>query len=218
MLDLSTASTTVGIAGSDFDVSGRLGSLSLTGISNAVSRVSQSLLSIEGENFVDFKYSVRAVAEDQFQGVHSDLTLHSASIIIHFHEQPLRDVIGLVRKLAHMKELYDAATQAAAESAASISRLQFDIEIQSPVIILPVDSLETGDRFVVKLGKLEGKNKFEGPTNQMAVALRGIHVESILHKEQEIAALNILEDVSVEIQIEQNGQSSPTSKVRAIVR
>jgi vacuolar protein sorting-associated protein 13A/C len=205
VLALSTADAALLLAGPVTEASGRLGTLSLVSQSGDSQSLSQNILSIEGENLVDFKYSAKPIVEREFNGIHSELTLQTAAVILHFLEQPLGRILHLLRKLSHMKALYDAAAQAAAaaETTTSASRLQFNIEIQSPIIVLPIGSSQDGDHFVMKLGQFEGKNDFKGTTNQMTVSLKGIHMESFFHRRDVLSNVKILEDVNMNIQVEQ---------------
>ncbi|KAL1739455.1 hypothetical protein HDZ31DRAFT_77584, partial [Schizophyllum fasciatum] len=128
-LALSTADVFVLVRPKTLHVGGRLGSLSLSNDSSFVVRTEYSqILSIEGENFADFQYQTFDPTEASYDGVKSLVVLNTASVKFQFLEGPLHGIYKFFVKLAKLKGLYDAATQAAVQSAPDVERMQFKVK------------------------------------------------------------------------------------------
>jgi vacuolar protein sorting-associated protein 13A/C len=165
----------------------------------AVSSDFKDILSIEGENFADFKYETFDAAEmDSKTGVNSEVALRAASVRIHFVEKALRSLYVFVIKLATLKSLYDAAAQAAVQSASEIQRMRFDISVKSPIIVFPTDAAKSTDCLTMRLGELSAKNAYDGDESRMAASLHGLQLASSLAAQ---STLKMIDEINIDSNI-----------------
>jgi len=198
-LSLSTADVTVLVRPATLRVSGRLGSLALANENRSDTIIGDfnQLMSIDGKNFADFTYQTYDPQEEKYDGVKSSVHLNAASIKFHFVEQPLHDLYLFLSKLAKLKGLYDAATQAAVQTASEIERMQFDISVKTPIIVFPSDPTSSSDALVLRLGQIGARNKSEAVLNRISASLRGIQLVSNLQRDGETCSLKIIDDIDV---------------------
>lgn len=203
-LALSTADVSVFVRPKTLRVTGRLGNLTLTN-DNATYGILgdfNNLMSIDGKNFADFKYQTFDPSEENYTGVKSSVQLNAASIKFHFVQQPLRDLYVFVSKMAKLKGLYDAATQVAVQTASEIERMQFEVSIKTPIIILPSSPTSSRDVLILRLGEIEAHNSSEEFVDKTFASLRGIQLVSHLSQDQEsFHALKIIDDINVSTEI-----------------
>ncbi|KIY52729.1 hypothetical protein FISHEDRAFT_63685 [Fistulina hepatica ATCC 64428] len=197
-LSMTTADVVVDVTKS-LRVSGRLGSLELSNdVRTSPARNSfDQLLSIEGENFAEFLYETYDPNAENYDGVKSFVSLQAASVKLQFLEGPLHDIYVFLMKLARLKGLYDAATQAAVQTASEIERMQFDVSVKSPIVILPSDPALSDDHLVLRLGEITAKNKSEAFKNRITAGLSGITLVSNLHYDGQLSSLKIIDDINV---------------------
>lgn len=214
-LALSTANASLIFSGKSTAITARLGSLSVVDKSSAASCAvhHSNLLSIEGDNFVEFKYQTHDPTAPAFDGVGSDIELHSAAVKLNFICLPLQRLYRFFTKFALLKDVYDAATEVAVRRASEITRLRFAVNIQSPIIVFPVDGAYSDDVLILRLGKLSGTNRYKEETNCMAVSLHGLHLESVVRSTTGPSALSIIDDVGIDVQIEQQTSQDQNSSL-----
>lgn len=221
-LALSTATLSIMLPGSGMTVEGRLGNLSLTDdFQNTTSgQGSDKILSIEGDNFAEVRYQTFDPASGSFAGVNSEVSLRSAAVKVHFLERPLQRLYRLLSRFAHLKVLYDAATQVAVQRASEITRMKFYVEVQSPIIVFPCGPDPKDGTLVLKLGQFKGSNQYSNNVDSIEISLTGTHLESKSHIDQYVSVLNIIDDVAVDVRIEQlveveniTAAATPASKV-----
>jgi vacuolar protein sorting-associated protein 13A/C len=205
-LSLPTADISVLLHANTIRVQGRLGSLSITDNSSlqTANPVFKELLSIEGENFVNFRYQTFNPEDKQtYTGIKSSVYLAAGSIRIHYLEAPLHELYVFLMRLAKLKGLYDAATQAAAQSVSEIDRMQYDVSIQSPIVVFPSDPEHSQDVLTLRLGEFSAKNKYEDVLNKTTAALRGIRLSSTLTLNETQAVLQMIDDIDASADITQ---------------
>jgi len=204
-LSLSTADVTVLVRPRTLRVSGRLGSLALVNENQSKSIIGDfnQLMSIDGKNFADFTYQTYDPDEDSYNGVKSAINLNAASIKFHFVEQPLHDLYLFLSKLAKLKGLYDAATQAAVQTASEIERMQFDVSIKTPIVIFPSSPTSSSDALVLRLGEIGARNKSEAAVSRIFASLSGIQLVSNLQNGGETCTLKIIDDINVSAEVVQ---------------
>ncbi|OCH96150.1 vacuolar protein sorting-associated protein 13 [Obba rivulosa] len=205
-LSLSTADVSIILRSSTMRVSGRLGSLDLVDNSQlpTAGPAFKQMLSIEGDNFADFQYQTYDPHDkESYKGVKSSITLNAASLKIHYLEQPLRDIYVFVTKLAKLKGLYDAATEAAVQRASEIERMVFDISIKSPILIFPSDAQQSQDMLTLRLGEFSAKNSYEDSANHTTASLRGIQLASQLYHDGQLSFLKMVDDIDATAKIVQ---------------
>lgn len=205
-LSLSTADVSVLLRAGTIRVSGRLGNLSLSddsALGTAVPEFKQ-IMSIEGDNFAVFSYQTYdPMDEDSYVGIKSSVSVEAASVHLHFLEQPLHDIYLFVVKLAKLKGLYDAATQAAIQSASEIDRMHYRISIKSPILVFPCNVVESKDVLTMRLGEVQASNAYEGDTNNVDASLHGIQLASTFYYQQTASILKIIDDINVNARIVQ---------------
>ncbi|KAH7345058.1 hypothetical protein B0J17DRAFT_763771 [Rhizoctonia solani] len=186
-------------------VEAKLGQLSLSDDSDipVCSKDFKQLLTIEGEDLANFKYETFDPTDPDFDGVNSSIHLRAGSLKLTFVEEPLRDLYDFLVKFARLKSLYDSATQAAVQRAAEISKMKFDVVVQSPILIFPCNPATSEDVMIVKLGEIVANNEYEGDDGRINAGLRGIRLSSELFDGSEKRNLRVMEDVDITASIEQ---------------
>ncbi|KIM32678.1 hypothetical protein M408DRAFT_326439 [Serendipita vermifera MAFF 305830] len=199
-LDLSKAAVSLLIRGDTLRVAGRLEDISIIDEVSSVPQDSQFkyILQREGDHFADFSYETFDPADTEtFEGVNSVVTLRTSALKFNFLEQPLHEVYEFVLKLARLKGLYDAATQAAAQSVSEITRMRFDVLIKSPIIVFPKNPVTSSDALVLKLGEITARNRYEGPLATTEASLQGIGLTSQTYSQEKISTLKMIDDVLI---------------------
>ncbi|KAJ7786305.1 vacuolar protein sorting-associated protein 13 [Mycena metata] len=211
-LSLSTADVAVLVLPKTLQVTGRLGSLALSNDSPAhpVREEFSQILSIEGQNFANFRYQTYDPDEDTYTGVKSSVYLNAASVKFQFLEGPLHDIFLFLLKLAKLKGLYDAATQVAVQRASEIERMQFDISVKSPIIVFPSDPNRSRDVLVLRLGEITAKNSYEDVANKITASLTGIQLVSNLYADSDLSTLKIVDDIDVNTDVLQTSSIDRT--------
>src|SRR5260370_13868056 len=161
-LALSTARVTLMLQSNTMQLDLQLGNLSLTDDLDETSgfKDHRSILSIEGDNLADLTYETFDVRVDSNKRISAALMLRSGSPKIHVLEKPLHNIYQFLVKFARLKSLYDAATEAAVQRASEIQRIQFDVTIQSPIIVFPAKIVDNQDRLVMRLGRIAARNEY----------------------------------------------------------
>ncbi|KAJ7254114.1 hypothetical protein B0H12DRAFT_1202424 [Mycena haematopus] len=204
-LSMSTADVAVLVLPKTMQVTGRLGSLALSNDSpvHPVREEFSQMLSIEGQNFADFRYQTYDPDEDTYTGVKSSVYLNAASVKFQFLEGPLHEIFLFLLKLAKLKGLYDAATQVAVQRASEIERMAFDISIKTPIIVFPSNPNLSRDVLVLRLGEITAKNSYEDVVNNIAASLTGIQLVSNLYADSHLSTLKIVDDIDVNADVVQ---------------
>lgn len=202
-------------------ITGRLGSLALHDDSQSHAALAEfkEIMSIEGDNFAEFTYKTfEGEEKDANGGISSQFSLVAASVKLHFIEHALRSLYVFLVKLANLKGLYDAATQAAVQRASEIQRMQFEILVKSPIVVFPTDSASSTNAFTMRLGEISAKNKYEGLVNKTTASLHGIRLASTLNTQ---TPLKIIDDIDIDTELVQTGgidrahdQALPDTQVR----
>jgi vacuolar protein sorting-associated protein 13A/C len=205
-LSLSTADVSVFLRPTTLRVTGRLGSLSLSNDAEeySVREEFNEILSIEGQNFAEFRYQTFDPSEDSYTGVKSSVYLNAASVKLHFLEEPLHDIYLFVAKLAKLKGLYDAATQVAVQRASEIERMQFEISVKTPILVFPFNPAQARDVLVMRLGEISAHNTSEAAVNKIAASLRGIQLVSSLYRGEDVSVLKIIDDIDITADVVQS--------------
>jgi vacuolar protein sorting-associated protein 13A/C len=206
---LSTARVAVIVFPRSLKVNARLGSLSLSNDSkeHSVRDEFNQILSIEGENFADFDYQTFNPDDPNYNGIKTAVGLRVQSIKLHYVERALRDIYLFLAKLAKLKGLYDAATQAAVQTASEvdIDRLHFNVFVDSPILVFPSDPAGSRDIMTMRLGAIKAENSFEGVANKIDASLSGVQLTSTFHRNGEPSVLKIIEDIDVKANAVQTG-------------
>lgn len=205
-LSLSTAVVNILLRQGTMRVTGRLGNLALITESDTYPSLSSDfrhILSIEGDNFAEFSYQTFDSSENSYTGIKSSFNLATASVRIQFLEQPLHGIYLFLVKLARLKGLYDAATQAAVQKASEIERMQFEISVKSPIIVFPSDPNVSSDTLVLRLGEISARNTSQHLLNKISASLRGIQLVSNTYLYGQLSSLKIIDDIEINADVTQ---------------
>ncbi|ODM22992.1 hypothetical protein SI65_00581 [Aspergillus cristatus] len=169
-LSLNTADVGVFLVGRAMLVQSRIGSLTLVDDMNTGAPEDSDirrLLTIEGDNFADFKYETFDPESADYPGYDSEVFLRSGSIKINFLEDPYRKIINFLVKFGKMQAIFNAARQAAANQANQMqqnaSRMRFDVVVKTPIVVFPramAKDDRSQDTITAHLGEIYAKNTF----------------------------------------------------------
>lgn len=213
-LTLSTADVAVFLRGVTLRVAARLGSLLLLDNTQreTASPEFKKLLSIEGDELADFSYETFDPNDEAaYPGYDSSIWLRSGSLRITFLEDLVRDLLAFFSKFARMKAVYDAATQAASAQASQlqqqVSKMHYDIIVQSPVVILPRDTA-SADVVVANLGEIYAHNTFppkdgDHVVTKIEAGLRHIRLASKLQQDGHTHHIQMIDDVNISVDVTQ---------------
>ncbi|KZS92954.1 vacuolar protein sorting-associated protein 13 [Sistotremastrum niveocremeum HHB9708] len=206
-LALSTADVVVLVPDNTLRVTTRLGNMSLVDDSSSAheAKTPREILSIEGGNFAEVQYRTFDSNAPDFKGINSFVELQAASVKVNVLENPLHDLYAFLIKFAQLKALYDAATSAAVQRAAEITRMAFQIKVQSPIIVFPGGTSNAAEGLVVKLGEIGAKNSYRGDDSAISASLSGILLESTLYDAGSMSRLKILDNVEITTEVVQVG-------------
>ncbi|CCL98963.1 uncharacterized protein FIBRA_00971 [Fibroporia radiculosa] len=217
-LSLSTADVAILLHANKMHIGGRLGSLDVIDDSDmdTASPSFKQILSIEGENFADFQYQTFDPEDKEtYTGVKSIIKLTAGSLRLQYLEQCLHDIYLFMSKLAKLKGIYDAAAQAAVQRASEIERMQFDVTVKTPIIVLPSNPDGSLDVLELRLGEFRARNNYEGVTNQTMATLHGIQLASKLYIDDngKPSVLKIVDDIDINAQVTQTSKIDRTTDV-----
>lgn len=151
-------------------IGARLGDLSLVDDVNLGASSDSNLrklIAIEGDDLADFRYETFDSTSSSYPGYDSSIYLRAGSIKVNFLEEPYRKIIEFLVKFGKMQALFNAARQAAANQASqlqqSTSRIKFDVNIKTPIVVFP-RVMDAGsskrDLITAYLGEIFAENKF----------------------------------------------------------
>ncbi|PGH11668.1 hypothetical protein AJ80_07035 [Polytolypa hystricis UAMH7299] len=235
-LSLNTADVGVFLVGGTMQVEARLGSLTMfDDISRSETRSTvQRLMSIEGDDFADFKYQTFDPEAEDYPGYNSEVFLRSGSIKINFIEEPYRRIINFLVKFGKMQAIFNAARQAAANQANQIqenaSLIRFDVVVMTPILVFPriiVDD-KSSDFITAHLGEIYASNKFSPldhagkslRVNEISAGIRHIRLTSnFYYEEEQSEQLEMIEKVDLDVTVRyiehQPNMSQPDLQVDA---
>lgn len=202
-------------------ISARLGNLSLDDLTEDVvaNPAFKKLLAIEGDELAEFSYETfDPTDKETFPGFNSSVHLKAGSLKFTFMEGPVHSLYGWAMKFAQLKAVYDTASQAAVQRASEVTRMHFDVLINTPIVVLPRDGLVSGDMLVLRLGEILAKNRYLGDANDTSTidaGLRGISVSSEMIHNDKKETLKMVDDVTISATIKQAGGEAHRSDPQA---
>ena len=205
-------------------VAARLGRLSLEDVQVAreAKEPAKMLLSIEGEELADFRYETFDPADQEtFPGYNSSVVLKAGSLKLTFLEHAIRQLYIFGMKFARMKAFYDAAREAAVQRVAEVTRMHYDINVKTPIILLPSSAESDADRLILRLGAIIAKNQYLGDANDTSTieaSLSGISVSSEITVEQKLAKLQMVQDITISGDVKQRSQHGGEQRAETEVR
>lgn len=218
-LSLNTADVGIFLVGRVMQVQSRIGSLTLiddVNVGASEDSPLRRLLTIEGEDFADFKYQTFDPNSEDYPGYNSEVFLRSGSIKINFLEEPYRKIINFLVKFGKMQAIFNAARQAAANQATQLqenaSRMRFDIVVKTPILVFPrvMKDDRPRDSITAHLGEIYASNTFvplddtkESPAvNMISAGIRNIRLTSNFHFEGGVSEeLEMIQKVNLDFSI-----------------
>ncbi|KAF8335473.1 vacuolar protein sorting-associated protein 13 [Cantharellus anzutake] len=211
-LSLSTAKVTLLLQSNTLQLTLQLGNLSLIDDSKGTIgfKANNSVLSIEGDNLADLTYETFDLQAHPDKKVNSSVDLRSGSLKFYVLEKPLHDLYQFLVKFARLKSLYDAAREAAVQRASEIQKMQFNVAIQSPILVFPSEITSSQHRLVMRLGKIAAKNDYLEHSSHIGASLTGISLTSENDHNQLPNLLKMLDFVDIYADINQFDNSDPS--------
>lgn len=194
-----------------------VGSLSLLDETNlpVADPAFKQLLAIEGKELADFTYETFDPTDHEtFPGYNSMVKLRSGSLKLTFMEQPIRQINNFLVKLAQLKAVYDAASQAAIQRASEVTRMRFDIIISSPIVVLPRDGRTSTEIFYARLGEISTHNEYfkEGvDDSRLTASLTGISISTARIQDHHDEFVHVLDDTDVKMEVRQRTKEAVKS-------
>lgn len=199
-LSFNHADVGVYLSGKTMRIATKLGDLSLVDDINVGASENSSLrrlVTIQGDELADFRYETfDQNNEKAYPGYDSSIFLRAGSIKVNFQDEPFRKIIEFLVKFGKMQAIYNAARQAAANQAQQIqqstSRMNFDVVVNTPIIVFPgaiVPDRPERDLITAYLGEIYAQNKFvsldDSQDAQIAMKLsagiRNVRLTSLFH-------------------------------------
>jgi vacuolar protein sorting-associated protein 13A/C len=196
---LSTAAVTALLRPSTMQITGRLGGLALTNDSetNDVSPEFKQIMSIDGDNFAEFRYQTFGSQEDSQAKIQSSMYLNAGSVKFQFLDRPLHDIYLFAARLAKLKGLYDAATHVAVQRAPKREHMMFEISMKSPIFVFPSNTARSRDVLALRLGEINARNNFEEAVNKTTASVRGMQLSSTIYNDDKPFVLKIINDIDI---------------------
>lgn len=219
-LSLNTADVSVFLAGKTMQVGAKLGNLSLIDdVNQGVSETSslRQLVTIQGEEFADFKYETFDSASNSYPGFDTSIYLRTGSLKTNFVTEPFRKIMDFGVKFGRMQAIFNAARQAAANQANQIqqnaSKMRFDVVIKTPIVVFPrlvISDKPERDSLTANLGEIYVENQFvqldgsKNFANKISAGIRNVRLTSDLHYEDDKSEkLDLIDKVDLDFKITQ---------------
>ncbi|TVY26507.1 Vacuolar protein sorting-associated protein [Lachnellula hyalina] len=220
-LSLNAADVGIFVMGKTLRIGAKLGDLSLLDDINQGASTDSSLrklITIQGDDLADFRYETfDPEGGNAYPGYDSSIYLRAGSIKLNFLEEPFRKIIEFLVKFGKMQALFNAARQAAANQASQIqgnaSRIKFDINIKTPIVVFPrvmVAGQSKHDLITAYLGEIYAENKFvpldDSKDSEIAMKLsagiRNIRLTSDFHfSDDKTEELELIDKVDLGFQM-----------------
>ncbi|KAF9431274.1 hypothetical protein BGZ94_003589 [Podila epigama] len=182
----------------------KLGNFTLT---DDINPGKQQILAIQGEEFADFAYETFDVQSSSFPGYDASIFLRAGSLQLTFLEEPIKQLLDFSAKFARMHVLYDSARNAAVNQAQALqttaSKLHFDVQISTPIVIMPKDA-KSRNTLVANLGEISIRNDFiedkhipHGTLDHLTLGIHSINLLSQFYFKESVQELQIIEDVDI---------------------
>lgn len=123
------------------------------------------IISIVGDELADFTYKTYDPKASEYPGYNQKFDLKMGAIHLLVTES-VKPTLNFLQEFLEMKNVYDAARNAAVETAQQIqegdgnNRFHFDIMVKSPVLVFPVGENKKTDTLIANLGEIRANNSF----------------------------------------------------------
>jgi len=177
---LQKANCTIALPIGSMSVALRIGGLNIDDlVSRQPSQKLTKLLTVEGEEVVNLLYEQYDPLASNKPNYDQSLKLTAGALRISFLPHLLGDLIEYLGRFQEMHELFENARQAAADSANefrnSAIRFHYDIQVQSPIVVLP-RAAESTEALWIYFGDLEICNTFVGEENHLESNVANINL------------------------------------------
>jgi vacuolar protein sorting-associated protein 13A/C len=123
------------------------------------------IISIVGDELADFTYKTYDPKASEYPGYNQKFDLKMGAIQLLVTES-VKPTLNFLQEFLEMKNVYDAARNAAVETAQQIqegggnNRFHFNIMVKSPVLVFPVGENKKTDTLIANLGEIRANNSF----------------------------------------------------------
>ncbi|OAD04505.1 hypothetical protein MUCCIDRAFT_141025 [Mucor lusitanicus CBS 277.49] len=123
------------------------------------------IISIVGDELADFTYKTYDPKAADYPGYNQKFDLKMGAIHLLVTES-VKPTLNFLQEFLEMKNVYDAARNAAVETAQQIqqgtgtNRFHFDIKVKSPVLVFPARDTKATDTLIANLGEIRANNEF----------------------------------------------------------
>ena len=210
----------------------KLGNMELIAatIADLIDNPYMKIFTLEDEGSVEFSYETFDSADNKHD-YDSILRYNATSIQINFIEEPINEIINYFYKFQRMKVLFEKARQVAYNQTPSINtvnNMKLDINIKSPLIKFPKESLyEKGkyDFIDFYLGDVVIQNEFSQlpsfhKVNQLQLCIQECKLSSLFNLENNIIQkFNIIKNMKLVFNIDHDptpSKETPTFKVKSV--
>ncbi|KAI9208535.1 uncharacterized protein BJ171DRAFT_419574 [Polychytrium aggregatum] len=171
----------------------------------------RQLLSIEGDQVADFAYQTYSPSSPTYPGHDQYLRLRTGSLKLTFVEASLNGILAYLQEFQRM-HVYETARKAAIETAVkqmeTVGRFCYDVQIQTPIVILPDVTFKTRDTVTMYLGAISAKNSYTEAlpgtiANQLVASVSSMRLESsFIYAEHAPQVLPIIDNVTISINLD----------------
>jgi len=207
-LELSTADIALLLRENSMRIAARIGSLSLRDEKRRQRSDASlaNLLSIEGDELVDFAMETFDARDEQYPGYDTSIWLRCNTLKLVYMAEPFADMVAYFAKFAKLKAVYDVAKNAASAQASQLQSSQgltkYDVLVRSPIVVVPHD-MSSRNCMTGHLGELYAHNHFSKQTGKLTstlqAGLRQIHLESAIESQGQLHELSMLDNVDIEL-------------------
>ncbi|KAI8968041.1 hypothetical protein BDF20DRAFT_917267 [Mycotypha africana] len=120
------------------------------------------LLRLVGDDLANFTYTTYDPDSENFPGYNQGFRLRIGAIHLLVTDS-LKSILDFLQEFLTMKSVYDTARTAAVERVQQYqggNRFHFDVLVNSPVLIFPVNDTAKKGAIIVNLGEIRASNKF----------------------------------------------------------
>lgn len=121
------------------------------------------IVSIVGDELADFTYKTYDPKTSNFPGFNQEFKLKMGAIQLYVTDQ-VKPLLTFLTEFLQMKNVYDAARNAAVETAQQQqengTRFHFDVNVKSPVVVFPIGANKKTDTLIAHLGEIRANNVF----------------------------------------------------------
>jgi vacuolar protein sorting-associated protein 13A/C len=81
--------------------------------------------------------------------------------------------------------------------------MHFEINVKSPIIVIPSTPSDSADVLVMRLGEIDARNTSEPNKNIISASLHGIQLVSKFNRDQKVNTLKMIDDINIQANVVQ---------------